>query len=428
MKSMFGQVTKDFFWRVIFTLSKQGVVFYIYILTARSLSQELFGIYNYILSALFFLILFCDFGVSTATSKYVAQYHGTDQEKLKDVVFNTLLMVCLFVGVAACLVLGFGAKYFHENFQYFLGFSPLIFLVPAVSIYDGIYRGLKRFREGALMTLIGGLLLVVLAPFLISYKGIWGSIVAQIIFYGFLLFLFFIGYLKNLRWKFNSVIIKEIGKYSLLYGLAVMSYQIFARIDVQFLGSYGYLKEVATYELLNKLFSILVIPFTLLGQVFAPRYTECFYVRKDYQGILKSVTRYTVIFLASSAMIGLVCFFTVPFLVGQFFSQYLDQSFREIFVVSLLIFCINVTTATIDHGMIVATGYAKLMTWLYSGLAIVNLLINFFAVKAFGYMGVLYATLFCVTAMVFILRILFIFELKKIVRIKRAQEDVSFSV
>lgn len=421
-----AEFVKDFFWRILFTLSKQGIVFYIFILTARTLSADLFGVYNYVLSAIFFLILLCDFGVSTATSKYVAEYHSLDQEKLKHVVFNALLMVLAFVGVIGLGLGLFGGWYFKEYFRYLIYFSPLIFLVPASSIYDGVYRGLKRFKEGAMITAGLGILFLFLAPFFIIRFGMVGSIFTQVSFYGLLFLLFAFSY-KNFHIKFNSTIIKEIGKYSLIYGLAVISYQIFARIDVLFLGHYGFMGQIATYELLNKIFSILVIPFTLLGQVFAPRFTELFYGQKAYGQIYTSLKRYTAIFLGSGLAIGVFCFFTIPLIISFFFPAYINEYFWNVFVISLLIFTINITTATIDHGMIVATGHAKLMTWLYSGLAITNLVINVFAVKLFGYMGILYATLFCVMIMVVALRIMFFKEMKKMV-IQTEAEDVSLEL
>lgn len=413
LRSLFAStVAKDFIWRIIFTFAKQGIVLYIFVLTAKSLDIQSFGSYNYVLSAIFFLILLCDFGVSTATSKYVAQYHATENEKLKQVVFNALVMVCAFVVLAGAIIAFLGPLYFQERYIYFLYFSPLIFLVPATSIYDGVYRGLKRFREGALIATGVGFLFLFIAPILIFNFGMVGSILSQDLFYTVLFILFVIVY-KNFHVRFNFTIIKEIGKYSLLYGLAVLSYQIFARIDVLFLGHYGYFEQIATYELLNKIFSVLVIPFTLLGQVLAPRFTELFYAKKDYKKIYLSLQRYTLIFLAGSITVASICYILIPWITARFFPAYVNAHFNGIFVVSLLIFTINIATATIDHGMIVATGYAKLMTWLYSALAIVNLGLNVFAVKYFGYMGILYATLICVILMVVGLRVLFFLELRK---------------
>ena len=60
---------------------KDGVNFVIFILAAKLLSPYEFGVYNYVLAAIFFLILFGDFGISMAASKYVAEYQATAPDK-----------------------------------------------------------------------------------------------------------------------------------------------------------------------------------------------------------------------------------------------------------------------------------------------------------------------------------------------------------
>ena len=73
-------------WRGLQVLGKQGVIFAILILAAKLLDPYTFGVYNYILAIILFLVMFGDFGISTATSKYVAEYNATDKNKLKSVV------------------------------------------------------------------------------------------------------------------------------------------------------------------------------------------------------------------------------------------------------------------------------------------------------------------------------------------------------
>ena len=71
------------FWRGLQLAVKDGVSFVIFILAAKLLNPYDFGVYNYVLAVIFFLILFGDFGISVAASKYVAEYQATDPEKLK---------------------------------------------------------------------------------------------------------------------------------------------------------------------------------------------------------------------------------------------------------------------------------------------------------------------------------------------------------
>ena len=59
----------NFIWRSLQIFGKQGIVFLIFILCAKMLIPYDFGIYNYVLAIVFLLIMFGDFGISTATSK-----------------------------------------------------------------------------------------------------------------------------------------------------------------------------------------------------------------------------------------------------------------------------------------------------------------------------------------------------------------------
>src|SRR3989339_1979664 len=83
----------NFIWRSIQIGAKQGITFLIFILCAKLLSPYDFGIYNYALAIVFLLIIFGDFGISTATSKYVAEYNVTDKKKLKAVLFNSGIII-----------------------------------------------------------------------------------------------------------------------------------------------------------------------------------------------------------------------------------------------------------------------------------------------------------------------------------------------
>jgi len=69
------EFSRNFIWRCVQTFGKQGASFFLFIIATYLLSKENMGIYNYVFSALYLLTIFADFGISTATSKYVAEYN-----------------------------------------------------------------------------------------------------------------------------------------------------------------------------------------------------------------------------------------------------------------------------------------------------------------------------------------------------------------
>src|SRR3989338_8028547 len=102
------ETVQNFIWRAIQIFGKQGITFLIFILSAKLLIPYEFGVYNYALAIIFFLIMFGDFGISTATAKYVAEYNITNKEKLKSVLFNSGIMILGLTILITILALIFG--------------------------------------------------------------------------------------------------------------------------------------------------------------------------------------------------------------------------------------------------------------------------------------------------------------------------------
>jgi O-antigen/teichoic acid export membrane protein len=134
------ETIQNFARRVLQTFGKQGVVFLIFFLCAKLLTPYDFGIYNYLLAIIFFLIIFSDFGISQSTSKYVAEYNVLDKEKLKNILFNALIVILGLGSMVSLIFLIVAYFWFSEYFVYLIYLLPLIFLAPLTSLYDGIYR------------------------------------------------------------------------------------------------------------------------------------------------------------------------------------------------------------------------------------------------------------------------------------------------
>ncbi len=86
--NQYKETIHNFIWRSLQILGQNGITFLIFILFARLLSLYEFGLYNYVLAIVFFLVIFWDFGISTATSKYVAEYNITNNLMISVVMLN----------------------------------------------------------------------------------------------------------------------------------------------------------------------------------------------------------------------------------------------------------------------------------------------------------------------------------------------------
>lgn len=387
--SQHKQVVQGFAWRLIQMAGKQGVTFVIFILCAKLLNPYDFGIYNYILNFIFFLVMFGDFGISTAASKYIAEYNLTDIDKRRAVLFNAASII----GVAALFIsvisIAFSRHFLQEKTVYLFYLLPLLLLAPLTSLYDGLYRGMKRFRYLALASSLTGVFSLSTAYFFVSVWGLKGALLFQDIAYALLLLALVIGY-KDFDVKINKSVLKEVGSYSLIYGLAVAGNYFFIRFGILILGHYGYIQEIATYELLNKIFLVLVIPFTMLGQVVAPNFTEMA-VYRQYEKIFTKVKNYTAVFSVSGIVIGVAVYALMPVLIRLFFPAYNNEIFFRILPFSVLILVTNIWAATVDAGIAIPTGFAYLMAEFYIILGIVSAIVAYLLTSRIGYMGTVYS-------------------------------------
>jgi len=378
----------NLFWRTIQLVSKQGIIFVIFFLCAKLLVPYEFGIYNYALAVILFLVMFGDFGISTATSKYVAEYNIKDKEKLKSVLFSSGTIILSISVLVTILTLLIGPIYLKEKYIYILYLLPLVFLAPMTSLYDGIYRGLKKFKQLAIISSIIGIISIVFVYFLIKQYGLMGALISQNLFYLILLLGLGLVY-RDFNFKINKVVMKEIGKYSSIYGLAILGNYLFIRFGIIILGHYNYIEEIATYELINKVFMVLLFPFTLLGQVVAPNFAV-YSANKENKKIYHKSIKYTIIFLITGLVLGLVFYFILPLIFKIFFINYFSKPYFKItFILSLIIFVTNVWSATFDAGILIPTGYAKLMAIFYLVLGLFGIMLSLILVNYMGFIGVI---------------------------------------
>ena len=385
------ETANNFIWRAIQTFGKQGITFFIFIICAKLLVPYEFGIYNYALAVIFLLIMFGDFGISTATSKYVAEYNATDKEKLKSILFNSGIIILGLTLIITILTLLLGKLLLGDKYVYILYLLPLIFLAPMTSLYDGIYRGLKKFKQVAIISLIVGTISFSFIYILIKQYGLVGALISQNLFYLTLLLGLGLGY-RELHFKLNKEVMKKIGTYSFVFGIAVLGYYLFSRIDIVILGKYGYITQIATYELINKIVALLLVPFTILGQVIAPNMTMN-YAKNQKEKVLRSYKKYVFVLIIVSILITLISFVVFPFIVKLFFNNYYNSLLFKIMIPAIFIFGLAIFNSPINAGIIVSTGHAKLMTYLNIWMGIANVILALILLNFMGFIGVIYATL-----------------------------------
>ena len=397
-------------WRFSYVGAKQGTLFLVFIMASQRLSPEEFGIYSYVVAVISLLVLFADFGISSAAARYVAYYLELNREKAERLLFSSAIALLGPILIATALLILLSETYFSEFAPHLWYALPLLALIPLGSLFDGVYRGFGMFKRSAIITVAVSILSMLPMYYLVSRFGIDGAILAQVLFQGLLATSSLLA-LRGSTMRFDREVAWTVMKYAGVYGIAVLSYQLFARIDVLILGHYGYLNEIAAYELLNKAFAIIVLPFGLFGQVVAPQYARLM-ARNDRESIRRGIVKYSFASAGIAVGVGFACYLVLPVLVNAFWPQYAADGFAFIFMIALSVAVLNMSAAAIDHGIVVPAGYAHLMTRLYVIIGALNLPMAYALHAVMGYQGIMLATFISTVGMVLLLRIRVIAALK----------------
>jgi O-antigen/teichoic acid export membrane protein len=399
------------FWRGLQLAVKDGISFVIFILAAKFLTPYDFGVYNYVLAVIFFLILFGDFGISVAASKYVAEYQATKPEKLKYVLFNSGLVILALTILVTVGTLLIGPSVLGDKYWYVLSILPMIFFAPMTSLYDGIYRGLKKFRQLALLSTGVSILSLGFIYWLIRKYGLTGALLAQNLFYLALFLTLALGY-RDFRFKLNREILKSVGFYALIIGIIHVSAFLYTRVDILVLGAFDMIVEVGYYEIVNKVLMLMQLPFLVYAQVQAPNIVAA-YCREGSPVILRKLKSYITYATAISLLLAMLLGLAVPLILKRFLPEYDLPEVLWILYLFLFLFIFQNVSNLVGNTFIISTGHARINMINIIVFGILNLFLDILLVHFYGYMGIAYAKLLVVILGSLSLVTLYWYALKK---------------
>lgn len=365
-------------------------MFIILLITARLLSVESFGIYNYTVAFTILFSLLADFGISRAVSKFVAEYNVNDKSKINFIFFNSGLILISLAALFTIIILFFADEIIGKNFNYIYYLIPTFFLLPLTSLVDGIYVGLKKFKEISAASLVSGIISLIISYFLIREYKLIGALVSFNLYY-LILFLFSFIMLKEYKFKYNKAVFSEIWKYSLIIGLSSVGHFLYAKANSIILGKYDLFAEVGYIELIDKIFTMLAFPFMILGQIISPQVTEYSAIRSytKVEAYFKKILTFTI---PLSLVITLLSWFLLPPIMNIFLPEYLNTNFLKLFNLLIIHLPLILITNSLSQPFIIATGLAK-YSLITIPFGILNVILSIIFINNFGFMGVAYSIL-----------------------------------
>jgi O-antigen/teichoic acid export membrane protein len=386
-----GETIAHFIWRSLQLVSKEGVSVIIFFVAAKLLDPFTFGIYNYVLAAVLFLAVFGDFGISVSASKYIAEFDVTAPERTGLVLANAGVMIIALTCVITLITLFLGETVFKENYVSVLYALPLVFLIPATSLYDGIYRGLRRFPSLAKISLVAGLFALGLVYPLVRLFGLSGALLAQNLYYSLLLLGLAWSY-RDFHLRFAKSVLRNIASYASIIGIIYISFFLYTRVDILVLGAFGHIVEINYYEIANKFIMIITFPFLAFAQIKAPRIVACYHTQTR-EALLGTFRRYLRHAFVTACLLSAGMAIVIPLALRWVLPAYNTIAVLVIAYLFLVIYLFDVVANFTGNTFIISTGHAKINMVNLVVFGIANVVFDILFVYLFGFMGVAYAKL-----------------------------------
>ena len=371
--------------------SKGFATIFIYFLAARMLSPEIFGQFNFLLALVAFFMIFCDFGISTATAKYTAEYSVNSPEKLKHILFTSAFSVFVACSGITFILLILGRVFFKQYYTQLLYLLPYLFFLPLASTIDGYYRGLKSFKSISIVTLLAGGITLTSSFLLIKTLGLNGALLSLGILY-FLIAsgLFFLK--RRSALILDKKILKELFRYSTLIGLALLAFYLYSTVDILILKQFGYTIEIGYYGIINKIFLMVFIPTAVLGQAIGPNITK-YASLGEYATLKRKFLSCLPPVLLLGIALSFTLYFCIPLFLKMFLPAYYSKSFILILRILIVLLPFKIWGAFFINGFLVPEGSARITTkWTFIG-GIFNVISDYILIWFLGFTGVFLSTL-----------------------------------
>jgi len=398
----------NFIWRSIQTFAKQGVTFIIFFIAAYFLVPEDLGLFSYLMAVVGLLIILCDFGLSTATSRYVTEEKIKNSKSLNNILFSISLLI-IVIATTVSLFLIFLGKYIFKEYVLIIYLIPYLFFLPLSSVADGFYRGLKEFKKLSIITLIVGVISLLTSYFLIKDYGLLGAIISQNLLF-FILTLSLFLFRKDIKFKFDKKITKKIINYAIIIGFANMGFFLYTRIDILILKQFGFIIEIGYYEIINKIFLALSIPTVILGQIIAPNITK-YVTLGRYDIIRQKLVKSLPLFLIGGVLFSIILYFTFPTAIKILLPKYYSTTFILILNILLIYLPIKLYANFLVNGFITPGGFAKIIMISSFIGGFLNIVLDYLFIYQFGFVGVFWSTVIVYTLHVMIIGLYFYKEL-----------------
>lgn len=361
------------------------------ILITRNYGRAGYGEFNIMQSfpALFFII--ADFGLNAIATRELSEDWRRANKYFSNILSIRILLSAVIIVVSVIALLFFP---YSKNLIFGTQLSMLLVLTQALFATTNIIFQVKLRYDLSTIGLISGYLVIIAGTILGSYFNwdiIWINF--SYVLGGVLTFIMNLSFVKKLGVKiafsFNKKFWKDIFLQALPLGLMFVFSQINFRSDSLLLSvlnlperfGLSNTESVALYGLPYKIFEVsLVIPTFFMNSVYPV------FVRHKKRGpkvLKKTFIQSMLVLLGAGLLVGIVGYFTAPFVIGVLGGEQFSQSVQVLRILLAGVFIFYLTQPI--AWLLVTLKKQIYLPLVYAGSAVFNLTLNVILIPAYSF-------------------------------------------
>ncbi len=384
-------IIKNAFWLYLSEIISKGLRLIVFLLIARNLGPEKFGIFEYLYSFVGIFFLVADFGISSVLIREYQQ--RDDKNKYLSNAFSLKLILSLVFAIISIVFFPLARKV--DGFWLYLLIVLFYVFSHLENLFESYFLAIQKTEKRFIFNFVNSFLIfLVIFIGLKVYKNIFVVVIAYLLGMVLGLISAYLVFLLEKREKLTFDL--SLAQYYLKNGLAlslfgVLGY-VFFGMDKIFLAHLRSLNEVAFYSTASRIIGALMFIPSLFGASFFPYLAQKAIEKDSKIRIFKRFYKLILLSLIAGFCLAIVIYFFSSWLILFLFGKnYLPAVDVLRVLVWILVFLFPVVLLDL-----ILISYHK--QWLDFGItlipAIINLILNFMFIPLWGMIGAALASIF----------------------------------
>lgn len=361
-----------------------GVV--LFIILARYLGPEDFGIYSLALSFYMIFSLISNFGLSNLLVKDIAR-----EKEIASKYIGSIIVIKSILSIACIILLMFLAWILNYQFKTTLAiliYSIALIFSSHMETFSSLFRAYEVMQYSSLINIlrsIVGFILVLTAMYI--QLGLLEIVGTQVISF-FIVFIIFFYFTNNrfvtIKPLFDGLLIKKLLLGALPFLMTGTAYIINVKVDVVMLSKLGSESMVGLYSAANELiFTLFVIP-NLLSTAIFPVISRKF--KESINSIAEMCNLSSKILIALGVPMGTGILILSPQIIHLIYGQRFNDSIIALQILSITI--ILTFSRVVFSWALTAIDKVNLALTEYILCLILNIVLNIFLIPKYGLIGI----------------------------------------